>query len=59
MDSTDDEEESVDVEFQIEKQWNVELHLDCTSSRTTSGTSTQTNVMDEVSVIGESTEENK
>ena len=41
LDSMDDEEESEDEEYnQIDKQCNVQLHFDCKSSRTSSGTST-------------------
>ena len=59
--SSDDEDESEDEECdQIEKQCNLQLHFDCTSSRTTSsGTSTQTNEVDELSVIGEKAEDSE
>ena len=60
LDSSDDDEEHEDDDFQIEKQCNVELHFDCTSSRTsTSGTGTQINVMDDNLAIGDATEEDK
>ena len=59
MDSSDDDDDNSEDEQnnEIEKQCNVELHFDCTSSRTSSGNSTQTNGTDEVSVDGKGVED--
>ena len=51
--SSSEDEECEDDGFDIDKQCNVELHFDCTSSSTSgSGSSTQVNVMDDDSVVG-------
>ena len=59
LDSSDDDDENSEDEQndEIEKQCNVELHFDCTSSRTSSGSSTQTNGTDEVSDVGKGVED--
>ena len=59
LDSSDDDDDNSEDEQndEIEKQCNVELHFDCTSSRTSSGSSTQTNGTDEVLVVGKGVED--
>ena len=56
--SSSEDEEHEDDGFDIDKQCNIELTFDCTSSSTSgSGSSTQVNVMDDDSVVGGKTTE--